>query len=47
MIGPIKEERISLRPFVAIYHDVVTQRQAEQIKMFALPNVTFMLKIFM
>ncbi len=40
LIGPVKEERISLKPFIAIYHDVFTERQTEQIKDFALPNVT-------
>jgi prolyl 4-hydroxylase len=39
LIGPVKEERVSMKPFIAIYHDVVTHRQAEHIKHFAIPNV--------
>ena len=39
IIGPVKEEIVSFVPFIAIYHDVITESQATQIKDFAIPNV--------
>lgn len=39
IIGPVKEERVSLNPFIAIYHDVVTEKQANQIKQDAFPSL--------
>ena len=41
IIGPVKEEVLSLKPFIALYHEVITENQAFTIKKFAFPNVRF------
>jgi hypothetical protein len=32
VIGPMREELLSIDPFIAIYHDVLTKNKSEQIK---------------
>ena len=39
LIGPVKEEHVSLKPHVVIYHDVVTEQQTSRIKQDAFPSV--------
>jgi len=41
LIRPAKEERVSLNPFIAIYHDVITLNQANILKDFAFPQVNY------
>lgn len=42
LIRPVKEERVSINPFIAIYHDVITLNQANILKDLAFPQVNFL-----
>lgn len=39
MIGPLKEELLSIDPLVYIYHDFITSKQAVKIKNMAIEDV--------
>ena len=39
MIGPLKEELLSIDPLVYIYHDFITSKQAVKIKKIAIEGV--------
>ena len=39
VIGPIREELMSIDPFIAIYHDILTRNKSEQIKSLSVNKV--------
>uniref|UniRef100_A0A672YF43 Prolyl 4-hydroxylase, alpha polypeptide III n=1 Tax=Sphaeramia orbicularis TaxID=375764 RepID=A0A672YF43_9TELE len=40
LLGPVKREVLSLQPYVVLYHDFITDAEAEDIKMLAQPGVS-------
>ena len=45
IIGPVKEERISLNPFIAVYHDIITESQANRLKDYKEVNFNGIIKM--
>uniref|UniRef100_A0A672YF46 Prolyl 4-hydroxylase, alpha polypeptide III n=1 Tax=Sphaeramia orbicularis TaxID=375764 RepID=A0A672YF46_9TELE len=39
LLGPVKREVLSLQPYVVLYHDFITDAEAEDIKMLAQPGL--------
>ena len=41
-IDPLKEETMSLKPWLALYHDVISEREMAVVKELAVPKVNNM-----
>ena len=40
-IDPLKEETMSFKPWLAVYHDVISEREMAVVKELAVPKVRF------